>query len=422
MSSDSQTPLDMKCILNRTDLKADTSAVVFLAIDLAVRPLKTRKRKKMNVALAIDTSGSMMGEKIKRAIEFAIRMSKELTSDDFLSIISFSSLAKVLLPSTSAGDSAAIEGAIRSLMPRGATDLYGGLEAAIGEAEKNSSSPGVVSRIILLTDGQPTEGKTHDDEFISLAMGARSGSITITTVGIGDDYNEDLLTKIAQNAGGVWYHVRDLKEDLQEIMVEQVTEITNTAITNPILKLELMKGAEIMEGFSVRPMLNPLADLSAEGHTYVVPIPDLIVGDQQNFAFRIKAPAKELGEYPLVTVSVQNTSEAINVNYTDDATLYNEEANPYPRILLASSSGTVMMRKGIENANKKLIDQASNVLKTVFEDPKMGDAVETNSLVEDVVTTLQAARTSVLKGIEDEDEKKQVMQDTTIIVKRGKKS
>jgi Ca-activated chloride channel homolog len=415
MSSATETPVDIKCIANRSNLKAGSSAVVFLAIDLSARPITSHKRKRTNVALAIDCSGSMTGEKMKRAIESAVGLSQELTSDDWISIVSFSTRAKVELPASNTPDSKTTEEAIRSLAAKGSTDLYGGLELAFDEARKNSHSPGVVTRILLLTDGKPTEGRTYEKDFVDLASRARSEYATIATVGIGDDYNEELLTKIAQAGGGVWYHTKDPKEDLKDIMVEQVTEITNTVVTHPELKLEIMDGAEIMEAYSVRPMLNQLTNLSAQGNTYTISLPDLVSGEQQNFVFRIKVPSEEAGQYRLVRSGIQNTFQDVNVSYTDEARMYNSEANPYPRILLSSAQGTVLMRKGIETASKKTIDQASTILKNVFDDPNMATAVRTNQLVEDVVTTLQAAQSTVVRGIETEAEKKEFMQDTTII-------
>src|SRR5437762_8000103 len=87
--------------------------------------------------------------------------------------------------------------------------MYDGLDAAFRQAREASKVPGAVHRVILLTDGNPTVGRTDGKDFVTLAQGIREGGITITAIGIGTDYNDSLLQKIAESGGGLWHHIKD---------------------------------------------------------------------------------------------------------------------------------------------------------------------------------------------------------------------
>src|SRR5439155_1731311 len=117
---------------------------------------------------------------------------------------------------------------------------------------------GIVNRVILLTDGNPTVGKTDGREFVSLAQNMREAGITITAIGIGTDYNESLLQKVAESAGGLWHHIDAGKGDLPQVFQDQAAQMAGTVVSNPELKVSIMPGSELADAYSVRPVLNRL--------------------------------------------------------------------------------------------------------------------------------------------------------------------
>src|SRR6266704_2566760 len=146
-----RSPFAMKCTVNRANLKPNTGTFVYVAVDLTPSAAVVAARNR-GIVLAIDSSGSMDGEKIEQAKTAA-------------------------------------------------------LEAAFTQARQTSLEGGTVKRVILLTDGNPTVGRTDAKEFITLAQNMREAGITITAIGIGNDYNETLLEKVAEAAGGLWHHI-----------------------------------------------------------------------------------------------------------------------------------------------------------------------------------------------------------------------
>src|SRR2546430_16515647 len=125
-----RSPLAMKCTVNRAALKPNSGTSVYVAVDLtpSAAPVPGRVR---SISLAIDSSGSMDGEKIEQAKAAALGRIKQLRPDDQLAIVSFSDAVPVRLPMTRGGNSREVAPAVQALSPRGRTALDDGLGARL---------------------------------------------------------------------------------------------------------------------------------------------------------------------------------------------------------------------------------------------------------------------------------------------------
>ena len=208
-----------------------------------------------HVALAIDCSGSMDGEKLENAKESAISVVRRLSPSDLVSIVTFESEVEVKLNPTSASDPN-IENIIRSINVGGATALHGGISTAF-QLLQQASVANMISRLEVFSDGEPNVMPHDDDDFVQLAQAIRSNGVTLDVLGIGDDYNGPLLMKLSECGGGKWEHVADTS-DLTTIVNTQVTEMQNTVISNPQLKIALMNGAELAAAVIVKPTLQEI--------------------------------------------------------------------------------------------------------------------------------------------------------------------
>jgi Ca-activated chloride channel family protein len=259
--SDLNSGIDLKCIVNREHLQSDSKALVYLAMDISppeVSPNTPNDLQPVNLCIAIDRSGSMKDEnKIEQAKIATMQLIQELKPSDFVSLVTFSNREKVEVSSRSAADIYAFSNAINQINARGATDIYSALQAALNEvAQQRAVFPGQpVNRIILLTDGQPTSGKDKIEEFVTLCELIRKNDISVTTLGLGSDYNEQLLTTIASTTGGLWYHVTD-PNNLPMLFNEELVEMKTVVMQKPELQIQPMSGAEIEDIHKVRPVLD----------------------------------------------------------------------------------------------------------------------------------------------------------------------
>jgi Ca-activated chloride channel family protein len=199
--------LSLTAGLDRSRAWEEGGSVRYLVAELAAEGATTPRTEApaMNLALAIDVSGSMAGDKIDAARRAARAVAEALTERDRLSIIAFDSTAELLLdarPMDRAGRAAAIT-AIAGLVERGGTNLFDGwLLAAERVALAMAAAPQASHRVLLLSDGQANEGVTERQEIAHHAGALLERGVVTSALGIGDGYDEELLGAIAEAGGG----------------------------------------------------------------------------------------------------------------------------------------------------------------------------------------------------------------------------
>lgn len=159
------------------------------------------RRAPVNVALVVDRSGSMRGEKLARAKDAAIMALKRLNSKDIGSVVVYDHEVDVLLPATPMSDAGKYADKIRRLKDRGQTALYAGVQGGVKELERFLDRERV-NRVILLSDGMANVGPSSPAALGELGRKIAQKGISVTTIGLGLGYNEDLMTKLAFNSDG----------------------------------------------------------------------------------------------------------------------------------------------------------------------------------------------------------------------------
>lgn len=158
-------------------------------------------RTPANIAIVIDKSGSMGGQKMQQAIEAAVMAVNILDANDIVSIITYDNSAEVIVPATKVSDKDSIIRRIRNIRANGSTALFAGVSKGAGEVrkfiEKNR-----VNRVILLSDGQANVGPSTPTELGQLGISLAKERISVTTIGLGLGYNEDLMTQLAGYSDG----------------------------------------------------------------------------------------------------------------------------------------------------------------------------------------------------------------------------
>jgi Ca-activated chloride channel family protein len=406
----------MRCTVNRAYLKPNTGASVYVAVDLTPSAASIAGRTR-NIFLAIDSSGSMDGEKMDRAKEAALGLIKQLRPTDQISIISFSDRVKLEFPTSRIGNAREAEAAVKGITVRGLTAMYDGLELAFQQARQATQEPGTVSRVLLLTDGNPTVGKSDGKDFVRLAQGMREAGITITAVGIGNDYNEDLLTKLAEAGGGLWHHMKEGKHELPQIFQDEAAQMAGTIVSNPELKVTMMPGAELADAYSVKPVLNRLPRPRLEGTTFTIPLKDLIAGQEQILGFRLGIPGRPAGKAKVLRFALVEVVQDVEVTFTEDPKFWNTETNAYPRTLLSSAEATVLIQRAVLTKEAGAMQKAEAIIRNIAGDAGAAAATRANPVLSEVMTTMRDAQATVARsGLQlSESAKKDFLQETTII-------
>jgi len=193
-------------------------------------------RPPLNLGLVLDRSGSMGGQKIEDAKRAAIEAVRRLGRSDIFSLTVFDSEPQVLIPAHRLVDPAATIRLIEGIQAGGSTALYGGLTFGSAEIRKYGGS-GYTPRIILLSDGLANVGPQAPDDLARLGRALAGEGMTITTVGLGLDYNEDLMTRLAGASDGNSYFARTSSE-LPKIFAEELGDATALVARNLRVRIE----------------------------------------------------------------------------------------------------------------------------------------------------------------------------------------
>src|SRR5262249_26253246 len=149
--------------------------------------------------LVLDRSGSMAAQnKIGFAREAAAYAVQQLLPTDRVSVTIFDDQVKTLVPNTGAEDKGRIVDLIQGVRPGGSTDLHGGWKEGGARVGKTLRGGGL-TRVLLLSDGLANVGETSPDAIATAVNRLAREGVSTTTMGLGDDYNEDMLEAMARS-------------------------------------------------------------------------------------------------------------------------------------------------------------------------------------------------------------------------------
>jgi Ca-activated chloride channel family protein len=245
---------------------------------------RSERRRLLNLGIVLDRSGSMGGEKIRyarQAVDFAVR---HMDEEDQVSLTTFDDRIERPLPTTSAGRAlAGLRELLDSIEPRSSTALHdawvqGGLEVS------RHQHPERVNRVLLISDGLANVGETNPDALVARAAELFDRGVSTSTIGVGRDFNEDLMIRMAVSGGGAGWFVES-PEDFVRIFSAELSGLMNQFGQGGRLRLEPGRGVVIQE------LLNDL-DRREEGWG----LGPLVTNQPLSLVVRLRVRGGEIGQ------------------------------------------------------------------------------------------------------------------------------
>ncbi|KYK30818.1 MAG: VWA domain-containing protein [Theionarchaea archaeon] len=405
--------VDLTCSLNRAYIPPNKGQRLFLDIEIAPITKAIPGFLPVNVCLLIDRSGSMVGKKLNNAKKGAINLVNQLDSNDYCGVVTFESEVDIVVPCQYVTDKPMFENRIQRISVGGSTEMYEGLETAFAELRRslqiNSSGKEPVRRVILLSDGQPTDGR-YVSEYRGLARKMREVGISITALGIGKYYNENILSALAEDSGGMWYHVLS-PDKIPEIFSNELANMKTVVLSRPELVLKLSQGVELADIYKSRPDVHRISNIQRISNEYRIPVSDVRTGEIQTITARIGVPPRPEGEWRIAHVSVVSGAvcrrENVIAHYTSNQALWNE-TDSYSRTLFAVTETQIKAKDGL-SGDKTAFKQAETQLKVLLKESEathIKDIADRTAVLEKIIN-----KATVMS----EEEKKEAKSELTMI-------
>lgn len=273
---------------------------IFVAYDLTAADRRAETRQPVNLAIVLDHSGSMAGDKLVQAKAAAKGIIERLGPEDRVALVKFDDTAHVVVPAMTmdAEGKAQLLAAIDGIQDAGGTNIHDGMTLGRDQVAAMMGE-GRVNRVVLLSDGLAKNGITDPAVMTRVAAQAADKGIRITTIGLGQDYNEDLMEALAEHGRGQYYYVRD-GASLQAVFDGELRSMQATVATNAELRLEpSCAGVEIAEVYGY--------ESRRDGRAVIVPLADVSGGDTRKIIVRLKVPVAQAGSEQLIGATLAFT-------------------------------------------------------------------------------------------------------------------
>jgi Ca-activated chloride channel homolog len=335
----------------------------FAVLEVKARAPQEQRRVPANVALVIDRSGSMGGYKLTAAKEAAREFIARVHAEDRVTLVHYGTDVTVF-PATLATAEAREQmyAFVEAIEDAGSTNISGALEAA-AEQLRAATETFKVSRIILLSDGQPTAGLQRAEELLALARSLRGEGIAVSGLGVGEDFNENLMRGIADQGGGFSGFLRT--EQLAEVFTRELEQATGTVARAVEVRLTLppsVRDVEVMGVNAVR-----------EGRQVRVPLYDMAGGQSARLVVKLSLETDASEDPVELLVAMVNFLDvetdgpaqarvALTARATEEPSVVRAHLDKDVRVHAHRALGTQQMRAAAEEMKRGNRQSALNLM------------------------------------------------------------
>lgn len=303
--------IQIRSTLSRSALpEGGEPQLVYVLLELSAHGVPTSLPKlPLNLCLVVDRSSSMRGERLQQVKDAATRIVDMLGDDDHFSLVTFNDRAEVVVAAQRARNKGDLKRLIGAVEAAGGTEMATGMALALQEIQRPMLSRGV-SRIMLLTDG-----RTYGDEgrCVEIARRAQGRGIGLTALGIGNEWNEDLLETMAARENSRTQYITSAQE-ITQIFTDEVKRMHSIFAQDVSLRAEVRPGAMLRSLDRVRPFIAGLQVAEEKELVWAANLGDWPGSDSQAFLLEVVVPALPIGDHPLLRMTLRYSLPGMNLH------------------------------------------------------------------------------------------------------------
>jgi Ca-activated chloride channel family protein len=406
---DMKNELNIRCVMSKDALMVTgAEQAVYALVDIKAVSSGQPRTMPANFGLVLDRSGSMDGEKMNSLKEAVGYVVDRLADSDLVSITIFDDQVETLVPSQRVENRDEIKAKLSRVITRGGTQISDGLSTGLAEAKKGFG-PDRISRVLLLTDGQ-----TWDDEDACLRLADEAGKqgVAITSIGIGDEWNEKLLLQIAERSHGNSHWIQN-PIAIVDAFRQEVEGMQTIAATNLTITGRMSTGVRPVKVYTTAPMIADISTRAINSSTIRADLGSLDAKTGQKVLIEARIPAQKAGPFrlgqveigydvPSVGLSGRSVTVDLNVAFAANAAaaanVNAEVMNLVEKVTAFKLQTRALTEAGAGNiaAATRQFQAAATVLLDLGED-ELADAVEREIVSLKKTGTFTAAGTKKLE-------------------------
>jgi Ca-activated chloride channel homolog len=357
-------------------------------------------RLPLNLGVVLDRSGSMYDERRLEFVTEAVKfLAENVAPDDKVAVVAFADKAQVIVHPDQIHDRGVVRRALEDidlLEIGGGTQMALGMSAAIDEVKRNFA-PNRLNRVLVLTDGQ-----TYEETACVELANENHDQMSFSAMGVGVEFNEKLLMRIAQDSHGK-YHFIGNPQEIPGIFEDELSGLRAVTVRNGKIDVTLAQGVQIREAFRASPEIYGLGAPLLEDRRVTYEIGDLEAGLPGSVLLTLVLPPRRPGP-----VRIAQSAFRYELPGRGEKTLNVDVAVEYSldRTLTSKRNGRVM----------NLVDQVSiaKLQAKAEEELKLGNVDRATRLLNNAIQGTQrlgnVKATQALAGLMDQVKKTQTLQ------------
>ncbi len=303
--------IQLRSTLSRSVLpESNEPQLIYVLLEMNAQGVPTTLPKlPLNLCLVIDRSSSMRGERLQQVKDGVARIIDMLGEDDYFSLVTFNDRAEVVVAAQRARNKADLKRMVGMVEAVGGTEMATGMALAVQEVQRPMLSRGV-SRILLLTDG-----RTYGDEgrCVEIARRAQGRGIGVTALGIGGEWNEDLLETMAARENSRTEYITSAL-DITKVFTDEVKRMSSVFAQEVSLRVEMRPGALLRSLDRVRPFIAPVQSVEERELLWTASLGDWPGSDPQALLLEVVVPPLKVGDHPLLRLTLRYSLPGMNLH------------------------------------------------------------------------------------------------------------
>ncbi len=301
--------LHLAASLDQTAVLAGSHADRYMVVEVSAESVEPVARRPVHLSVVMDTSGSMSA---RGKLGYARAAIQELVGllgpDDTFSLVTFDDHAEIVFESGLVDEPQLLQRRIGQIQTGGGTNLQAGLTEGLRQVTHTTGAG--VRRVVLLSDGNANTGITDPHRLRAEAASRVQAGVTVSAMGLGLDYNEDLLAAMS-DAGGGAYRFVDQPGTLASMFNEELQQMSTVVASQTRLSLDLPGDVSIQEVYGY--------EMTRTDTGYTIFLGDLHGGQTKKLVARVRVPGHRAGSVDVVSARLEHLDPTTRTRHASTA-------------------------------------------------------------------------------------------------------